>query len=314
MRSSKAIHRTHRRSQTSYSVNRGQVKEQLVLFGTARPRVINVASVPQRSPFRYPGGKTWFIPYIRQWLSASNSTEKELIEPFAGGAIISLTAVAEKRVRQALMVELDEDIAAVWQAILGEDGPWLAEKILSFSMTQSNVEGILSKNPSRLRDKAFAVLLKNRVSHGGILANGAGLLKHGENGKGILSRWYPQTLSRRILDIQNYKSNFRFTFADGFQVLRDNAHRKDTLFFIDPPYTIAGRRLYRYSEIDHAELFRIAAQLKGSFLITYDNADEIRQLASARGFQIAEIPMKGTHHAEKTELVISRDLSWLNII
>ena len=25
-------------------------------------KAVNVASVPQRSPFRYPGGKTWFIP------------------------------------------------------------------------------------------------------------------------------------------------------------------------------------------------------------------------------------------------------------
>src|ERR1700674_1531455 len=31
---------------------------------------VNVASVPQRSPFRYPGGKTWLIPYIRSWLVA----------------------------------------------------------------------------------------------------------------------------------------------------------------------------------------------------------------------------------------------------
>jgi DNA adenine methylase len=54
--------------------------------------------------------------------------------------------------------------------------------------------------------------------------------------------------------------------------------------------------------------------LQGSFLITYDNADEIRMLSSASGFQIAEILMKGTHHTEKTELVISRDLGWLKII
>ena len=25
--------------------------------------IVNVASVPQRSPFRYPGGKTWLIPF-----------------------------------------------------------------------------------------------------------------------------------------------------------------------------------------------------------------------------------------------------------
>jgi len=28
----------------------------------------NVASVPQRSPFRYPGGKTWLVPKFRQWM------------------------------------------------------------------------------------------------------------------------------------------------------------------------------------------------------------------------------------------------------
>lgn len=160
----------------------------------------------------------------------------------------------------------------------------------------------------------MALLWKNRESHGGILANGAGLLKHGENGKGLLSRWYPQTLRKRILDIQSYRTNVNFVQGDGFQVLKENAHRTDTMFFIDPPYTIAGRRLYRYPDVDHAELFRIASTLRGSFLITYDNADEIRKLASASGFQIAEIPMKGTHHAEKTELVISGDLRWLKIV
>lgn len=290
------------------------MKEQLVLFGTAKPTVINVASVPQRSPFRYPGGKTWFIPYIRQWLNACESQTKELIEPFAGGGIVSLTAAAEKRVRQALMVELDEDIAAVWQTILSEDAQWLTNKIVSFSVTKSNVESVFAKAPPSLRDRAFAVLLKNRVSHGGILANGAGLLKHGENGKGLLSRWYPKTLQTRILDIQNNKARLRFVCSDGFQILRDNASRSDVLFFIDPPYTVAGRRLYRHSDIDHPELFRIAATLRSPFLITYDNADEIKELASASGFQVAEIPMKGTHHTEKTELVISRDLSWLKII
>jgi len=36
---------------------------------------VNVASVPLRSPFRYPGGKTWLVPQLRSWLLA------ELSEP-----------------------------------------------------------------------------------------------------------------------------------------------------------------------------------------------------------------------------------------
>ncbi len=53
--------------------------------------VVNVASVPQRSPFRYPGGKTWLIPTVRKWLQ-QNTKAGLLIEPFAGGGIVSLTA------------------------------------------------------------------------------------------------------------------------------------------------------------------------------------------------------------------------------
>lgn len=314
MKNSTVIHRTHQQSMTSHSHSVGQVKEQLVLFGNSKPRVINVSSVPQRSPFRYPGGKTWLIPYIRQWLNSCDSIDKELIEPFVGGGIVSLTAAAERRVRASLMVELDEDVASVWQTILSDDAQWLANKILKFSVTKSNVEYIFDKKPSNTREKAFAVLLKNRVSHGGILANGAGLLKNGENGKGLLSRWYPQTLYNRILEIQNNSKRIKFIQGDGFKILRKSVHRTDALFFIDPPYTIAGKRLYRYSDIDHSELFRIAATLQGNFLITYDNAPEIRNLALASGFEIAEIPMKGTHHAEKKELLVSRDLNWLRII
>lgn len=83
-------------------------------------------------------------------------------------------------------------------------------------------------------------------------------------------------------------------------------------FFVDPPYTVAGRRLYRYSDVDHAALFAALARLKGSFLATYDDAAEIRSLAEAHGFAVATITMKTTHHTPKRELLISRNLAWLS--
>lgn len=78
------------------------------------PKPVNVASVPQRSPFRYPGGKTWFVPTFRHWISTMRAKPAIIVEPFAGGGIISLTALFENLVQKAVMVELDEEIAAVW--------------------------------------------------------------------------------------------------------------------------------------------------------------------------------------------------------
>ena len=46
--------------------------------------------------------------------------------------------------------------------------------------------------------------------------------------------------------------------------------------------------------------------------MTYDNADEVKDLARKHGFQMRLIPMKNTHHAKMEELVIGKDLSWMD--
>src|SRR5882672_8221881 len=91
-------------------------------FETAeRDRPVNVSSVPQRSPFRYPGGKTWLVPMFRRWMFSFQTEPRRLIEPFAGGGIISLTAAFEGLAKEVIMVEMDRQIAAVWKTILSDD-------------------------------------------------------------------------------------------------------------------------------------------------------------------------------------------------
>lgn len=288
---------------------------QATLFGDVQlAGIVNVASIPQRSPFRYPGGKTWLVPRIRQWLASQPSQPAELIEPFAGGGIVSLTAAAEQLADHVTMIELDEDVAAVWEAILSNEGEALAEEIAAFQLTPENVEQILARKGCTVREQAFRTILKNRVNRGGILAPGAGLVKQGENGKGLASRWYPQTLRRRILDIIVMKERISFVRGDGLEVLRQNAHRVDAVFFIDPPYTAAGKkagsRLYTHSTLNHNEIFRIAPMLAGDFLMTYDDTEEVRKLAAWHGLDTLLVPMKNTHHARMSELLIGRDLGW----
>jgi len=96
---------------------------------------------------------------------------------------------------------------------------------------------------------------------------------------------------------------------------RNYIDRTDAVFFIDPPYTAAGKkagsRLYQHFELDHEELFEIASQLSGDFLMTYDDNDMIRSLAQRHGFDMQVISMKNTHHATMKELLIAPRLDWL---
>jgi len=277
---------------------------------------VNVASVPQRSPFRYPGGKTWFVPTFREWVRNKFPRPRVLVEPFAGGGIISLTALFENHVETVVMVELDEEIAAVWQSVVNDDAKWLAKRILDFDLTKENVIREISHTANSVKEKAFQTILKNRTFHGGILADGSGFLKYGENGKGIRSRWYPRTLARRFNDLALVAKRIDFRWADGQNVIREFASVLDAVFFIDPPYTAggkkAGRRLYRHCDLDHEALFYLCEMIRGDFLITYDNAKEVIIMARRHGFQMRLIPMTNTHHTKMEELVIGKDLSWMD--
>jgi DNA adenine methylase len=272
--------------------------------------VVNVSKVPHRSPFRYPGGKTWLVPHIRQWLRSKKQTIT-FVEPFAGGAIVGLSALFDELADYLILVEKDEDVAAVWRVILNGKGVSLADDICAFTPTRESVEELFTRKPRNLYERAFATIVRNRVQRGGILAPGASVMRNGENGRGLASRWYPETLRNRIVDIVKKKRRVRIVQGDGIQVLRDMADEEDTAYFIDPPYTIAGRRLYKYSDISHEDLFQAASQLRGDFLMSYDNAPQIRALAAKYAFETALVPMKNTHHLLQTELLIGKSLRWL---
>ena len=283
---------------------------------TESTKPVNVASVPQRSPFRYPGGKTWFVPTFRDWIKNHYPKPEILIEPFAGGGIISLTALFEEFVSHVVMVELDDEIAAVWQAVVNGDAEWLANRILRFDLSKESVTQELEKTARTRRNKAFQTVLKNRTLHGGILAEGSGFIKYGENGKGIRSRWYPATLAKRFVELNHVARRIDFRCDDGLKIMQEFASRKDVVYFLDPPYTAggkkAGKRLYRHCDIDHERLFTLCESVKGDFLMTYDNADEVKMMARNHGFQMRLIPMTNTHHATMQELVIGKDLSWMD--
>ena len=280
------------------------------------PNPVNVASVPQRSPFRYPGGKTWFVPTFRRWIASQNSKPRILVEPFTGGGIISLTALFENLAERVVMVELDDAVAAVWETVVGGDAAWLADRVLHFQMSRETVLEELQKTPATRRERAFQTILKNRTLHGGILAEGSSFIRHGENGKGIGSRWYPETLAKRLMNLGQMAERIDFRHADGLQVMAEFSQVREAVYFVDPPYTAggkrAGRRLYTHHAIDHDQLFTLCESLQGDFLMTYDEADEVKELARRHHLAMRLIPMKNTHHATMKELVIGRDLAWLD--
>lgn len=273
----------------------------------------NVATIEQRSVFRYPGGKTWFVPWLERWLHSIARCPRLFVEPFAGGGIASLTAVARSLVHRALIVEKDPVVATVWRVCLSKDAKALARKIRDFAFTEESVRGVMieTRPATDDLDAAFRVILLNRIRRGGVLANGAGVLKRGENGKGLASRWYPETLAKRVEAIHQLRSRIEFREGDGLKIIDEFSSWSSAAIYCDPPYTQAAKRLYTCWEFDHEGLFDRLDRGKGNVLLTYDNTAEVRKWARNAQLAYTKIPMKTTGHRIKQELVIGRDLTWL---
>ena len=276
--------------------------------GAAESKIVNVATLPLRSPFRYPGGKTWLIPLVRKWLSSMPKKPETFVEPFAGGGIISLTVAMEALAKQVVMSEIEPGVAAAWRVFLNGSSERFVQRILDFDISRKAVVEELSKPPETEIDLAFQTILKNRTHRGGIVAQGASLVRAGENGKGVASRWYPQTLAKRIKEIKRHSHRIRFEEEDAFETINEFLSEPSAVFFIDPPYTYggkaAGKRLYTFSEVDHLALFDLLSKAKGRFLATYEDSPEVRRLAETYGFSCERVSMKNTHHAKMTELIV----------
>ena len=135
-------------------------------------------------------------------------------------------------------------------------------------------------------------------------------MKEGENGRGVASRWYPQTLVNRLRTLKALSAHIEFFELDAFQMIPRYLDMPDVAFFIDPPYTAgngkrAGRRLYEHNELDHEALFDLLGKARGLVLMTYEDSPSITDMANRRGFQVERVPMKNTHHEKKYELLIS---------
>ena len=66
-------------------------------------------------------------------------------------------------------------------------------------------------------------------------------MKNGENNVGIGSRWYPETLARRIAAINAAKNKIEFLHKDAFDVIPKYLRERSAAFFVDPPYTAGGK-------------------------------------------------------------------------
>lgn len=240
------------------------------------------------TPLRYPGGKGKLVPYLKQVFEDNDLVDGVYVEPYAGGAAVAMELVLQEFARKIYINDISAGIGAFWRSVLN-DTDALCSKISKVKVTVDEWR----KQRSILQDAdqhddltlGFATFFLNRTNRSGILSAGVIGGKNQDGKWKIDARFNVSDLVKRVQAIARIRNRIEFHQKDAVAFLDAIAPSlpAKSLIYLDPPYYVKGSDLYlhHYMHDDHVKIAKRIARLKSKhWMVSYDNAQEVRTLYS----------------------------------
>lgn len=237
------------------------------------------------TPLRYPGGKSQLMPLVVDLLKRNKLIFGEYAEPFAGGAGLAVSLLVNAYVSRVYLNDVDPAVHAFWHCVLHHTDA-LCERIettqLDMREWRRQREIFLDPSGEDVISKGFATLFLNRTNRSGILRAGV-IGGNGQSGAYKLDcRFNRVELVRKVRRIASYREQISLSRLDAAEFLHHvvPTTSRHTLVNLDPPYFGKGPELYTnfYQPSDHAALAAQVGKLRRRWIVTYDDAPEIRKL------------------------------------
>lgn len=277
-----------------------------------------------RSPLRYPGGKSNITPLVKFIIQQKNidvSDNFTYIEPFAGGAGVAVNLLLEGVVSNIVINDYDKAIYSFWRA-LKDDTAALIDLIEATPVTveewHHQRDIYLTFNHKYSLKLGFAAFFLNRTNRSGIL-NAGPIGGYEQSGTyQINARFNKDTLINRIQNIARYKKNI-FLYNKEIRSFISQIIPKygsDAFVYFDPPYFANGKRLYKNFLVheDHVEIAQYINQaVSCDWILTYDDAPQIREIYSKYDYIARKYSLNYSvaNKGKGTELIIFKSSNLL---
>jgi len=236
------------------------------------------------SPLRYPGGKAALAGLLGNIRRINGLANRNMAEPFAGGAGASLTLLYLEEARKIYINDADESIHDFWWTLVNRPQPFLdsidSTRVSMAEWRRQREIYRMGDRASRLK-RGFAAFYLNRCNHSGIILNGGPIGGFKQNGEWKLgARFNKPELRKRCEKVIEFRDRIGVHKADGLHFI-NVLDLKSTFFFVDPPYYEKGPKLYLNSLNNdyHAALAKRLKELAhAAWVLTYDDCPEIRAM------------------------------------
>lgn len=266
------------------------------------------------SPLRYPGGKSALSGFLANSITTMGLRRPTTyVEPYAGGAGAALTLLQTGTVQNIVINDADPAIYAFWSAAVHQNRQFrdlVHETPVTLQEWHRQREIYRERDANKVLQLGFATFFLNRTNRSGVL--NAGVIG-GQKQAGqyrVDARFNRNELLKRLSRLGESSDSIRVSSLDGRVVIREHIRLKRSFIYADPPYYEKGSFLYKnaFTHDDHALLASLLnSHPDGNWLLTYDNATEIRTLYADRHCKPFDLSYSAHRSGRMTELMIASD-------
>lgn len=275
----------------------------------------NQIEISHLSPLRYPGSKKKLVAYLYSIINHNNIKPKVLIEPFLGGGNVSLHFLKNGVVDEVIASDSDKLIYSFWNVLFFKTD-YLIDFIKRIRISLKNFYFYkdIARNSDKYNEETLseACVFLNRTSFSGILTNGAGPIG-GSKQKSeyvIGCRFTKKNIISRIKALSSLRTKIKLLFCSWEETIaysknlfEGKNNKNDILFYFDPPFYLKGDKLYRnyFTKNDHENFCAKIQELDYNWILSYDNAKEIKRLYSKKITTHIEMSYSLNSHAVRIE-------------
>jgi DNA adenine methylase len=236
------------------------------------------------------GGKSKLKKEIVNNYFFSNYQNMTYVEPFLGGG--SIFFYKEPSIKE-IVNDLDQNVITVLKGLKKykfED----YENLLKIKNTKSNFFKIKDSQPKNSLQKYIKQLLLFKMSFFA-MQKSFDLKSDKKTIRKFNFKGYQERLKNTIILNEDYKKVIK------------KYDSENTFFYLDPPYSISDKSYYKHFEFNINELYEILKNIKGKFLLSFDNNDKVKELFKNYNISVVKTKYEKTNfleNREKEELLI----------